>query len=169
MSYTARIRGEKKHEISGLFALLLFGVFAVCILSVLLTGADVYHKLTERDRDTYDRRTCTQYIATKVRQAPSGALVGVDDKSGVQSVILYEEIDEIMFETRIYCYDGWLCELFTWSGREFYPQDGEKILEANDMSASIVDGILKVDITNKAGESSHIELYLRGDGEVSAE
>ena len=48
--------------------LLLFGVFAVCVLIVLLTGAKAYRGLTERDRTAYDRRTCVQYIATKVRQ-----------------------------------------------------------------------------------------------------
>lgn len=158
----ARIRGEKKHEISGLFALLLFGVFAVCILSVLLTGADVYHKLTERDRETYDMRTCTQYIATKVRQTQSGALVDVTDFGGVDALTLYEDIEGIRFVTRIYCCDGWLRELFTWGEGEYYPQDGEKILEASALSASIEDGMLNVEITNTAGENSHIELYLRG-------
>ena len=33
----------------GLLVLLLLGVFAVCVLSVLLTGAEGYRRLTERD------------------------------------------------------------------------------------------------------------------------
>ena len=39
-----------QHQMDGLIALLLFGVFAVCVLAVLLTGADAYRRLTERDR-----------------------------------------------------------------------------------------------------------------------
>ena len=51
-------RQGTKHQIDGLLMLLLFGVFAVCVLIVLLTGARAYRGLTERDRAAYDRRTC---------------------------------------------------------------------------------------------------------------
>ena len=44
-------RTGTKHHMDGLLALLLFGVFAVSILSVLLTGAQVYGRLTQRDQD----------------------------------------------------------------------------------------------------------------------
>lgn len=56
----------------GLLALLLLLVFAVCVLSVLLTGAGTYQTLTRRDQDSYDRRTAAQYLATRVRQADRG-------------------------------------------------------------------------------------------------
>ena len=46
-----------------LLALLLFGLFSVCVLAVLLTGADAYRRLTQRDRLAFDSRTCTQYVA----------------------------------------------------------------------------------------------------------
>ena len=38
-----------KHNIDGLAALLLFGIFAACVLSVLLSGAGAYRRLTQRD------------------------------------------------------------------------------------------------------------------------
>ena len=38
------------HQMDGLVALLLLGVFAACVLAVLLTGAGVYQRLTERDQ-----------------------------------------------------------------------------------------------------------------------
>ena len=41
----------KKHgyHLEGLMALLLFGVFAVCLLMVLFTGADSYQGMTRRE------------------------------------------------------------------------------------------------------------------------
>ena len=54
-----------QHHIDTLAVLLLFGVFAVCVLSVLLTGADAYRRMTERDNRAYDRRTCVQYVVTE--------------------------------------------------------------------------------------------------------
>ena len=46
-----------KHHFGGLSALLLLGVFAVCVLVVLLTGAEAYQRLNQRDRAAYDTRT----------------------------------------------------------------------------------------------------------------
>ena len=60
---------RKKRKTDALVVLLLFGVFAVCVLSVLLTGADAYQRLSERDRVSYDQRTAAQYLSTRVRQA----------------------------------------------------------------------------------------------------
>ena len=74
----------KKHDyhLEGLMALLLFGVFAVCLLMVLLTGADSYQGLTRRDRISDNRRVCAQYLATRVRQADSRYLTISSDGNG---------------------------------------------------------------------------------------
>ena len=97
-----------KHYLDGLLSLLLFGIFAASILSVLLTGAGVYSRLTQRDQNAYDRRTSVQYLATKVRQASSGAQVSVGTFGEGDALLLSEEIDGEPYLTRIYCCDGWL-------------------------------------------------------------
>ena len=58
----------RKPNMGGLLALLLLGVFAICILSVLLMGADAYQRLVDRDLGSYDRRTAAQYVSARVRQ-----------------------------------------------------------------------------------------------------
>lgn len=72
-------RGTSQHHMDGLIALLLFGVFAACVLAVLLTGAGAYRRLVGRDRAAYERRTCVQYIATRcvrrIRTAAYGCLI----------------------------------------------------------------------------------------------
>ena len=45
-----------QHHMDTLAALLLFGIFAACVLTVLLTGADAYGRITDRDSEAYDRR-----------------------------------------------------------------------------------------------------------------
>ena len=42
------------HHMDGVYVLLLFAVFAGCILIVLLFGTSAYEKLVERDRAAYD-------------------------------------------------------------------------------------------------------------------
>ena len=153
---------KSKHHIDGLLALLLFGVFAVCILSVLLTGADAYRGVTRRDRESYEQRTCMQYLATKVRQAPS---VSAGEFGGVPALLLREEIDGAAYLTRIYCYDGWLWELFSSDEDGFLPEDGEKVIQAGGLSLGLEDGLLSLSVTDADGRSASLLLSLRtGEG-----
>ena len=97
-----------QHHIDGLAALLLFGVFAVCVLAVLLTGADAYRRLTQRDQAAYDRRTCEQYLTTRVRQADRTGSMAIENRGGTDVLVLGADEEYI---TYIYHYDGWLMEL----------------------------------------------------------
>lgn len=161
----------KKLNVSGLLTLLLFAVFGVCILSVLLTGADAYQRLRERDQSSYSRRTVTQYIATKVRQADGMGKVYAASFDGVRgegdTLFLEEEIDGTVYCTRIYCHDGYIRELFAEARGEFSPEDGEKILEAEEARFALENGLLTVEISLAEGEREELSLFLRS-GEVAS-
>ena len=135
----------------GVFVLLLFCVFAVCVLSVLLTGAGAYRRLTERDRVSYDRRTAAQYIAEKVRQADTWDDVSV------------EEIDGETYLTRIYYHDGYIRELFCAADAEMEPGDGEQIIETCDLKISPgpTGHEIIAEMTDGTGETTRLVLTLR--------
>lgn len=156
----------QKHQIDGLIALVLFGVFAACILSVLLTGANAYSRLTKRDQGTFASRTCIQYVATKVRQIKSGGDVAVEDFGGRSALCLYEKIGERRFVTRIYSYDGWLREIFTSASTESKPSDGEKILSSDDIDFKLDGGLLTVSLSDADGNVTSLSLSLRGEGDA---
>ena len=158
---------QPKHHIDGLLVLLLFGVFAVCILSVLLIGARVYRQLNDRDQSSYDRRTAVQYVATKIRQAHDARSVSVETTDGICLLTLSESIDGVPYLTRLYCHDGYLRELFSSAEYEFAPQDGEAILPAQDMDLSLEDGMLSVTITVN-DTPLHLVFSLRGGEEVAS-
>ena len=153
------------YHLDGLIALLLFGVFAVCVLSVLLTGADAYRRLTERDRAAYDRRTAAQYIATRIRQ--SDTLGGIDVTAfGDADALLLRE-GEGPFVTWVYCHDGYLMELYCAEDAGLEPQDGEKVLAADSLTASISDNLLTATIYGREGTDT-VRLSLRsGEGAAS--
>ena len=155
---------SRKHDLSSLLVLLLFAVFAVCILSVLLTSADTYRRLSDRDQDSYGRRTAAQYITTKVRQADRQDAVSVRSFEGQAALVLTEEIDGEQYETLIYSYDGYLRELFTSVGGEMLPEDGEKIMEANRFLADANNpekGQLSLRIQASDGTWEELTLCLR--------
>ena len=160
--------GQNKRKIDNLLVLLLFGVFAVCILSVLLTGADVYQRLASRDQRSYDQRTAAQYLTTRVRQADRLGDVGIESFDGQDALVFTEVIDGHTYETLVYCYDGYLRELFVAAGGSFLPEDGEKVLAAQGLSIRKDDQLLNVELTSPSGETQALSLYLRS-GKGAAE
>lgn len=154
-------RQGTKHHMDGLLMLLLFGVFAVCVLIVLLTGAKAYRGLTDRDRAAYDRRTCVQYIATKVRQGDVEDGVTVEPFGDAAALCMRQ----YGFVTRVYCYDGYLMEMYTFEDAELTPQDGEKIMPLAGLSLDLEDGLLTVELQSREGVTDTLRLSLRsGEG-----
>lgn len=131
-------RQSIKHQMDGLLMLLLFGVFAVCVLVVLFTGAKAYRGLTQRDQAAFNRNTCIQYIATRVRQADEEGGIAVESFGGVPALNLTSE----GYTTRVYCYDGWLMELYSFEDAQLEPQDGEQIIRLDSLELALEDGLL---------------------------
>ena len=134
----------KEFHINGILVLVLFGVFSVSILLVLLTGADVYRRLTERGRESYVERTVPQYISTRIRQADAAGRISVGTIGEIQALELREEIDGAAYVTRIYCHGGYLRELFSAEAITLKPEDGEQIMPAEEVEFVLQDGMLKV-------------------------
>ena len=149
---------RQKHHIEGLAALLLFTLFALCILDVLLSGTEIYSRLSDRDSDTFNQRSLEGYISTKLRQSDFDGGISVSD----DVIILAAEQG---YETRIYCHGGYICELFTRSGIELSPESGERLMKAESMEAELTDGLLRVTL-DTAEEESTLCFALRSQREV---
>lgn len=143
--------------------LLLFGVFAVCILAVLLSGTGIYDRLTRRDAATFDIRSAVQYLSTRVHQAegPGSLSLRPAEKDGVMISIAQTYAEE-PYETLLYCRDGWLCELFVEAGVEIDPEAGEKILPVSHMDGHMENGLLTLTVVDENGEQT-LRLLVRGE------
>lgn len=159
----------RKSDMSGVLVLLVFAVFMVSVLFVLLTGADVVQELTQRDQDSFDRRTAAQYVATRVRQADSSGMVSVREFGDGTALVLSEEIDETIYETIVYCYDGYLRELFMEEGLSMDPEFGEKILPMKAFAVTDFGTYLQVDLELTDVETETVILKLRSEREVAYE
>lgn len=144
-------------KITDLLAMLVFGIFAVCVAMVLLTGAGAYKKLTDRGTAAYEHRVAVRYLTTRFHQAPA---VQVEEFCGLQALTIREEIDGRGYVTRVYCHDGHIRELFAAASAEVSPEDGETVLEAKDLTFDREDGLLTVQITHPDGETQQLLLWL---------
>lgn len=153
---------KRQFKAESLLALLLFAVFSACVLLVLLFGAGAYQRLSDRSQVTYDYRTASQYLATRLRQA-EGEIRILDDGS-TQGLTLCSTIGGQEYRTYIYCWDGWLRELFADSGLEFSPEFGEPLFNAEELRVrrGPEDGILAMDLTLPGGRT--VQVYLADHG-----
>ena len=71
----------------------------------------------------------------------------------------WEEPDR--FIKRLYCYDGWLREQYTFEENEFDPEDGETLCAAQSMTAQVKDGLLTVILTDTAGVEQSVQFAMR--------
>lgn len=158
------MKKRNSDRLEGLFALLLFGVFAVCLLAVLLTGAGSYGRLTQRDRAAAERRTCAQYLTTRVRQSDAGA-VSVAAFGDGDALCLGQTIGGREYVTWVYVSDGWLMELFCAAQAGLGPEDGERVMAMGGLSARMEGGLLAVDAELADGRPVELLLSLRsGEG-----
>ena len=153
----------RKSDMSGMLVLLVFAVFMVSVLFVLLTGADVVQTLSDRDEASFDRRTAAQYVATRVRQGDSSGMVSVRTYEDSTALVLAEDIDGAMYETIVYCYDGYLRELFVPQDLEMDLEFGEKILPMNEFVVYDCEGYLQIELELTDGYRETVLLQLRSD------
>ena len=155
-------KSSPKQNLSGLMVLLLFGVFAVCILSVLLSGTGVYNRLTQRDAEAFDSRSAVQYLATRVHQAEGANSVSLKPaKDGGDMLVITQDYDLVEYETVLYCEEGWLCELFVEADSDLEFEAGERILPASRLEGHIENSLLTLTVTDTSGEHT-VRLLLRG-------
>ncbi len=151
---------KRRNQVEGLAALLLTGIFAVCLLAVLLTGAATYRTLTERGQTVYDRRVSAQYLATRVRQADRAGAVRAGQFGDGDALVLTETIDGAQYDTCVYVCDGYLMELFCAAGSGLNPGDGQKIMPAEALAVSVDGGLLTLRLTVD-GADAELLLSLR--------
>ena len=141
-------------KITDLLALTVFAAFAVCLLIVLLFGAQLYQNLVQRGEESFRQRTATQYLRTRVQQAEH---ISLSDFQGCEALAIREEIDGISYVTRVYFYEGFLRELFSAESAALAPGDGEKIMPAESLDFQIADDLLTAVVDGQA-----VVLQLRG-------
>lgn len=166
-------RGQtRRHGLDSVFVLLLFGVFACCLMLVLLTGARSYKSVADRGEVAYEQRICTQYIATKVRHNDysGGVTVGPfsAEEPELSTLFLHQTIEGEDYWVRIYCYDGTVRELFTEANQAMEPEDGQEVMTASALHFTLEEGLLTITAADTAGQISELSLLLRSGEEAAS-
>ncbi|MBQ8076508.1 MAG: DUF4860 domain-containing protein [Oscillospiraceae bacterium] len=143
------------HAVSGLFVFLLLGVFAVFSTVMVLLGVKAYRGAVERSEAHNASRIASAYIRSMLRADDEAGAFSLESCEGlvgepgaeqtvtVNALTLRNDYGE-EYITRIYVYDGFLREWFTRASEPFYPDRGEVVCPAEELTAEIEGSLLTV-------------------------
>ena len=153
----------KRHSFDTLAAVTLMFVYLLTGLCAILLGVRVWRTAQVRMDENFDRRTPIAYIAGKARQSDAMRLEQME--GGVQALVLDSDWEGKRYQTRLYCLDGALYELFSPDDVTLRPTDGARLVGLAALEFSETDGMLCVTGTTASGQQTELLLApRRGEG-----
>lgn len=157
---------EKKSQRSWVVHLLsviiILGVFAISCLILTNIGVKVYQKVVLNNNRNFELRTSLSYLATKIRQTDVTGYPYMEQKDGVDVLVLGEEIEGTMYQTLVYHMDGALYELFKEETADYELDYGEKTMDVAGFSFDLSsDRFITLTAVNSTGEEESLGISLR--------
>ena len=106
---------------------------------------------------------CLSYLwMPKIRHYDETGMVDVESFAGTDALVLYETFEETRYKTLIYYADGYVRELFFEDGLQFQPEDGQKIIPAQDLQVTRQkEDLLKLVCIGEDGRQEQLLIGLR--------
>lgn len=144
------MKNNGKNNIETPANLLIFAIFAFCVIATLLAGAGAYRRLSTRDSAAYEARTVTQYIATRVKGAECPEYVSLETVGNTPALCVRESGG---YASYVYCYDGWLRELYMRDGAVASEGAGDRLMQVSSADFSLENGLLRYELQGSSGEN----------------
>ena len=151
----------RKHSLDALFALLLYGLFALLSLLLVLIGAQVYKNIVATSDAHSTVRASLSYVANKVRAGDVEGGIRIETRQDLPLLVLEEQAGGATYETLIYYYDGALRERFQHSGAAFDPANGETLTALDGFALSQEDDLLVVTVRDGDGQEHSLHIARR--------
>lgn len=145
------------------FAMALFAMMILCILGLILIGAGLYGRVVQSQNQNETQRSCLSYVVSRVAAANTAGAVFVEDGPEGDMLVLAEPGDDGEYETRIYVYDGFLCEEYGTADQDLNPEAAMKIgedetftlcwLEDDLLQVTTSSGSVKIAVHSGGGQS----------------
>ena len=146
--------------------MLLYFLFAVTAFILILIGIKQYNHTTKSINDNYQIRTTSSYITEKIRQHDGGfgiSVTSINTSSGapVSAIAFSEMIENKLYTTYIYFYDGYLRELFINNDSVYTIESGQPIVELQNFIVNTENNnSFSVLFTSTNGTSQ--KMFIRG-------
>lgn len=158
---------KRGHSLDAVLTLVLFSLFTGSVLMVLMMGIQSYQKVATSMKESYEERTCLQYIAAKVDHYSGPDAVTITTLGDGNALALKECIDGSEYITYIYRYNGMAMELFCENGADVTPDWGFPVMSIADLNLEkLTPDLLQISCTGSGGTASLIVELHRGEEDV---
>lgn len=154
---------KQNHSIDILFALGLFGTYAILSVLLLLVGSNIYTGIIETSEGNTQVRISLSYIVNKIHNHDQEDTVFLEVRNGVTLLIMEETYDGEVYQNIIYFHEGAIKEALVNKNSTFDFSFGDKIIEVEkfEMEEKLVEGLLYFNVTDKNGSSQSMRVDLR--------
>jgi hypothetical protein len=160
---------KRLHSISGLFAFVLIGVFALCALIIVVAGVNSYRSMGRANLLSSQQRIALGYVSGKLRALGDADGVSIREEQGVKLLVLSEEADGTAYETRIFFEGGRLYEQFCEAELDFGPEGAEPIALLPGFQFERTGGLVTLSARLNDGAEAETCVALRaGEGDRDA-
>lgn len=134
-----------------MFVILLLLLFASFGLCVVMIGARVYKNTVNYMEENDSSRTAIAYLEEKIHQNNEVDKIEVTTIEKNQSLLIHSSVNKEEYVTYIYCYDGWLWELYTKASNEIKLGMGQSLVKLDSLSIEeLKDGLYQIKAGNLA-------------------
>ena len=154
-------KNENRHMVDVLFVITLFFVFALSALTLVILGANVYKRTVDHMDTSFNSRTSYAYVTQKLRQNDEAGTITVSTLDDTDAVVMTETVNDTIYNTYLYEYDGYLCELLARADMDMSPNDGTKIIALDSFSIEkLNDSLYSFEICPAGGDEFQIMVNL---------
>lgn len=159
---TAKKLSAPRHQVDHLFTIVLIGLFAVLSLLVAVMGIQIYQNILGVDEDNNQARASLGYITSKVRAGDTAGMVSLRVHEGVPVLIIGEEYEGDVLETRIFYHEGALWEAYDYAEEPIDFEYGEHIVSLPHFTIEEkAPGLFLMEMTDDHGNTHTTHLALR--------
>ncbi len=148
----------RKHR--KMFPILLLCVFFLTLLLALIAGITVYRHVSDTQAANVARREGVELIANIVRANDAKGAVATGQGPEGKSLVIVENLDSGVYETRLYLYKGKIVQEYSLSGTAYTPAKASEVTESSRFDFSYDNGLLS--ITTDQGSCEIALRYLQG-------
>ena len=152
------------HAISGFFVLCLIALFAVLSTLLTLFGIRVYRSVYDASSANSESQIALSYLVNKVHSGDRAGCVTVSTVDGMDVLAIREPLEDGIFETRIFCQNGSLCEYFCEAGEAFDAELGTALADMSSLAVTFEEPwLLSIVINQDKTGSARTHVALRGE------
>ena len=121
---------KRRESSSRLFTVILMGVFFVVLMGMLAVGATIYSSVVGVKAYTDEIHVQSGLLANTVHVNDAVCAVKSGEGPEGPALVLEEALETGTYETRIYLYQGMVCQEYAIAGRAYNPESATPLFES---------------------------------------